>query len=112
VRGAFLGIDVGTTGAKAVLVDAQGRVLASATHDYPLLVPRPGWTEQDPHAWWEATVRSIRDVLGAQDVEVHGVGLTGQMHGLVALDGKGEILRPAILWNDQRTAEELSLIHI
>jgi xylulokinase len=110
VRGAFLGIDVGTTGAKAVLVDVQGRVLASATHDYPLLVPRPGWTEQEPHAWWEATVRSIRDVLRAQDVEVDGVGLTGQMHGLVALDARGEVLRPAILWNDQRTAEEAAWV--
>jgi len=110
VRGVFLGIDVGTTGVKAVLVDAQGRVLASATHDYPLLVPRPGWTEQDPYAWWEATVRSIREVLAGQDAEVEGVGLTGQMHGLVALDGKGEVLRPAILWNDQRTAEEAAWI--
>ncbi|MDR7416873.1 MAG: xylulokinase [Armatimonadota bacterium] len=110
MRGAFLGIDVGTTGAKAVLVDGQGRVLASATHDYPLSVPRPGWSEQEPQAWWEATVLSIRAVLAAQDVQVDGVGLTGQMHGLVALDPKGEVLRPAILWNDQRTAEEVAWI--
>lgn len=106
----FLGIDVGTTGAKAVLVDEEGRVIASSTHDYPLLVPRPGWTEQDPHAWWEATVQSIRDVLAAGGSQVDGVGLTGQMHGLVALDAKGEVVRPAILWNDQRTAEEATWI--
>lgn len=110
MKRAFLGVDVGTTGSKAVLVDVEGRVLASATHDYPLLVPRPGWTEQEPHAWWEATVRSIRTVLAAQDVLVEGVGLTGQMHGLVALDRHGEVLRPAILWNDQRTAEEAAWI--
>lgn len=106
----FLGIDVGTTGAKAVLVDEEGRVMASSTHDYPLLVPRPGWTEQEPHAWWEATVRSIRDVLASGKGQVDGVGLTGQMHGLVALDAKGEVLRPAILWNDQRTADEAAWI--
>lgn len=106
----FLGIDVGTTGAKAVLVDGEGRVVTSSTHPYPLLVPRPGWTEQDPNAWWDAAVQSIRDVLAANRGSVDAVGLTGQMHGLVALDGKGEVLRPAILWNDQRTAEEAEWI--
>ncbi len=107
---ALLGLDVGTTGAKAVLVDPEGRVLAASTHDYPLLVPRPGWTEQDPEAWWEAAVRSIRTVLSQASAEVVAIGLTGQMHGLVALDGQGRVIRPAILWNDQRTAEEAAWI--
>src|SRR3989442_15826468 len=102
----LLGLDIGTTGAKAVLVDPDGRVLAAATTEYPLLMPRPGWTEQHPADWWEGSVASIRAVLGQAAVtggDVAAIGLTGQMHGLVALDGDGTVLRPAILWNDQRT---------
>src|SRR5438093_616054 len=109
----LLGIDVGTTGAKAVLLDSAGQVAAVATTEYPLLTPRPGWTEQDPTTWWEAAVTSIRRVLNEVRVREHhiaAVGLTGQMHGLVPLDGGGSVLRPAILWNDQRTAEECAWI--
>src|SRR5207249_3621944 len=96
-------------GAKAVPLDSAGQVAAVATTEYPLLTPRPGWTEQDPTTWWEAAVTSIRRVLNEVRVREHhiaAVGLTGQMHGLVPLDGGGSVLRPAILWNDQRTAEE------
>ncbi|MGH2403732.1 MAG: xylulokinase, partial [bacterium] len=110
---ALLGLDVGTTGAKAVLIEPGGRVLAVATSDYPLLTPRPGWTEQAPQAWWEASVSTIRAVLAQSGIaadDVAAVGLTGQMHGLVALDRDGAVLRPAILWNDQRTAEECAWI--
>jgi xylulokinase len=103
----FLGVDVGTTGAKALLVDAQGNVKASATHEYPMYHPRPLWAEQDPHDWWEATLKSIEQVA---DGEVEALGLTGQMHGLVLLDGKGEVLRPCIMWNDQRTAAQCAAI--
>ncbi|HEV8339474.1 MAG TPA: xylulokinase [bacterium] len=109
----LLGLDIGTTGAKAVLIDPGGEVLAAATSGYPLLTPRPGWTEQEPARWWEAAVSSIRDALDRAEVrgaDVAGVGLTGQMHGLVPLDARGEVLRPAILWNDQRTAEECAWI--
>lgn len=109
----LLGIDVGTTGAKAVLIDPAGRVLSSATTGYPLLMPRPGWTEQDPAAWWEASIASVRCVLdrpGVRGPQIAAVGLTGQMHGLVPLDGAGRVLRPAILWNDQRTAQECAWI--
>ncbi len=109
----LLGLDIGTTGAKTVLIDPGGTVRASATSEYPLLTPRPGWTEQDPARWWEAAVGSIREALdraGVRGAEVAAVGLTGQMHGLVALDGRGEVLRPAILWNDQRTGEECAWI--
>ena len=104
-----IGIDVGTTGAQAVAVDEDGRVVATASSEYPLLTPRPQWTEQDPARWWDG----VRDVLSsaARDVEVAGhavagVGLTGQMHGSVFLDGAGEVIRPALLWNDQRTAKQ------
>jgi xylulokinase len=109
----LLGLDVGTTGAKAVLVDASGAVRATATREYPLLVPRPGWTEQDPDAWWEASAEAIREALARSagpPAQLAAVGLTGQMHGLVALDAAGRVLRPAILWNDQRTHEECAWI--
>ncbi|MHC4990089.1 MAG: xylulokinase [Planctomycetota bacterium] len=110
----LLGIDVGTGGSKALLIDAEGGVLATATHEYELLTPRPRWTEQRPEDWWNATARSIRAVTEAADVEpgrIAAVGLTGQMHGLVLLDDAGRVLRPAILWNDQRTDAQCREIH-
>ncbi len=109
----LVGLDVGTTGAKAVLIDPSGRVRATLTTEYPLLTPRVGWTEQDPADWWKGSVASIRGVLdqaAMRGTDVAAIGLTGQMHGLVALDGNGGVLRPAILWNDQRTAEESAWI--
>ncbi len=109
----LLGLDIGTTGAKTVLIDQTGRVLAAATSGYPLLTPRPGWTEQEPDRWWDGAAISIREALdqaGVRGADVAAVGLTGQMHGLVPLGGDREVLRPAILWNDQRTAEECAWI--
>ncbi len=103
----LLGIDIGTSGAKALLIDAEGAVIASATEEYPLYTPRPLWAEQDPEDWWRATVGAIRTVLersGVHAEDVAGLGLTGQMHGMVALDADGHVLRPCIMWNDQRTA--------
>jgi xylulokinase len=103
----LLGIDVGTSGAKAVLADANGRVVATATTGYPMATPRPLWAEQNPADWWRASVESVRRVLrDAGSNAVAGVGLTGQMHGLVLLDEAGEVLRPCIMWNDQRTAKQ------
>jgi xylulokinase len=103
----LLGIDVGTTGAKAVLIEPGGAVLAEATTEYAMAVPRPGWAEQNPEDWWQATVVSIKQVLSRADgEEITGIGLTGQMHGLVLLDEAGEVLRPCIMWNDQRTAAQ------
>jgi xylulokinase len=105
----FLGLDISTTGAKALLIDGAGDVVASATNPVSLSTPQPLWSEQDPHDWWEGIVESIRTVLAEADVEgeaIRAVGLTGQMHGLVLLDEEGEVLRPAILWNDQRTGEQ------
>jgi xylulokinase len=109
----LLGIDVGTTGSKALLVDATGAVTASATTEYPMFTPQPLWSEQNPADWWSATVTSIRQVLeqgGVTAEQVAGVGLTGQMHGLVLLDAQGEVLRPCIMWNDQRTAAQCAAI--
>jgi xylulokinase len=107
VVAAVVGIDVGTTGVKAIALSEDGSVLRRAQHDYPLYTPRPGWTEQDPEQWWRATTAAL-DELRLDRID--GIGLTGQMHGLVVLDRHGKILRPAILWNDQRTARECSEI--
>lgn len=101
---ALLGIDVSTTGAKALLISTGGDVIASHTTPLSLSQPHPLWSEQDPRTWWEGVCASIRAVLNAHPTaDVRAVGLTGQMHGLVLLDASGQVLRPAILWNDQRT---------
>ncbi len=105
----LLGIDVGTTGAKTALFDLEGTPLASVTVEWPLYHPRPGWAEQRPEDWWQGTCESIRRALqqAALPAEaVHGIGLSGQMHGAVLLDARGEVLRPAIIWSDQRTAAQ------
>jgi xylulokinase len=99
----LIGVDVGTSGTRALAVTADGELVAEATRPHELLTPRPGWTEQDPHQWWDATQTVLAEV--ARD-DVVGLGLTGQMHGSVFLDGAGEVIRPALLWNDQRTASE------
>jgi xylulokinase len=103
----LLGIDVSTTGVKALLIDDHGQIVASSTTALHLSVPKPLWSEQHPHDWWQAAVTSIKRVLHDTDAaDISAIGLTGQMHGLVLLDEDGEVLRPAILWNDQRCAEE------
>jgi xylulokinase len=103
----FLGLDVSTTGAKALLVDGLGGVVASGAGSYAVSTPHPLWSEQMPTDWWDATCASIHSVLQSRDPsEVEGIGLTGQMHGLVLLDASAKILRPAILWNDQRTGPQ------
>jgi xylulokinase len=102
-----VGIDTSTTATKAVLVDERGTVVGIGVGEYDFEIPRPGWTEQSPSLWWDATVAAIRDVLGSTGVageSVAAIGLTGQMHGLVLLGADDGVLRPAILWNDQRTA--------
>lgn len=105
----FLGVDVGTSGTKTLAMQEDGTILASATEEYPLYSPHPGWSEQNPEDWWQATIKSIRKVLKAGKIkaaDVKGIGLSGQMHGSVFLDKRHEVIRPALLWNDQRTAAE------
>jgi len=105
----LMGIDVSTTGVKALLIAADGRVVGSANTEQPLSTPHPLWSEQDPADWWSGAVSSVRRVLqetGIAGSEVAAVGLTGQMHGLTLLDAGGSVLRPAILWNDQRTGAQ------
>lgn len=108
-----LGIDVSTTATKAVVLDAHGLVRATGSVEYAFETPRPRWSEQDPRLWWDGAVGAIRSAMagaGLRGDDVEAVGLAGQMHGLVALDGAREVLRPAILWNDQRTDAECDLI--
>jgi xylulokinase len=104
----LVGLDVGTTGVKAVALSVGGEVEAVATRGYPLSTPEPGWSEQDPEDWWTAAEAALGEVSAGR--EVAGIGLSGQMHGLVALDASGAVIRPAILWNDQRTAVECAEI--
>jgi xylulokinase len=105
VTEALVGIDVGTSGVKGVAIDGDGTVVASAEAGYPLSTPAPGWAEQDPEEWWRAT-QAVLERLAAVAGPPAGIGLSGQMHGLVALGADGHVLRPAILWNDQRTGAE------
>jgi xylulokinase len=104
----LIGLDVGTSGTKTVLFDENGKAIASVTEEYPLHTPHPGWTEQDPEDWWRATVNTLKAVVtksGVQPEEIKGIGLSGQMHGSVFLDEQNQVVRPAILWNDSRTAD-------
>ena len=102
----LVGLDVGTTGVKALAVSPSGDVLARAEETYQLSTPRPGWSEQDPEDWWQAAQRALARLGG----ETTAIGLSGQMHGLVVLDAADRVLRPAILWNDQRTEAECAEI--
>ena len=109
----FLGIDIGTSGTKTLAMHEDGRILASATVEYPLYSPEPGWSEQDPADWWKASVSSVKKVMKAAKLkaaDVGGIGLSGQMHGSVFLDKSGKVIRRALLWNDQRTAAECAEI--
>jgi xylulokinase len=107
VSAPLVGLDVGTTAVKALAVAAGGEVIARCEVEYPLSTPRPGWAEQDPEDWWRATEQALAG-LGVE--RPAAIGLSGQMHGLVALDASDRVIRPAILWNDQRTAAECAEI--
>ncbi|MGZ4410691.1 MAG: xylulokinase, partial [Gaiellaceae bacterium] len=102
----IVGLDVGTSGVKALAISPSGEILTKAEEEYPLSIPRPGWAEQDPEDWWRASERALAR-LGRRP---SAIGLSGQMHGLVCLDSEGRVLRPAILWNDQRTGAECAEI--
>lgn len=105
----FLGIDLGTSAVKCILVDAQGQVMASHSVEYPLQQPHPGWAEQQPEVWWRSTANGVRQLINHANIrgdQVVGIGLSGQMHGSVFLDAQLNVVRPALLWCDQRTEEE------
>ena len=105
----FIGIDSSTTATKAILIDRRGKILGVASSEYSFETPHPLWSEQSPDLWWQATIESVKKVIQSNGIDpqkIKGIGLTGQMHGLVILDEGGSVLRPAILWNDQRTQKQ------
>ena len=109
----LIGLDIGTSGAKCIIADELGRVAASATLEYPLYTPQPGWAEQNPADWWKAVAEGSKKILSKSGValsDIVGVSLSGQMHGLVALDRDHNVIRPAILWCDQRTQKQCDWI--
>ncbi|MBL9149598.1 MAG: xylulokinase [Phycisphaerae bacterium] len=106
----LLGIDLGTSGTKAALVDDRGAVVASATAEHDVSSPHPGWSEQDPEWWWRSTVAAVRAATSSVQGDVVGIGLSGQMHGLVMVARDGRVLRPCILWNDQRSAPQCAKV--
>jgi len=100
----YIGIDIGTSSVKALLIDSSGRVIKTSVPEYSFQTPKPLWAESDPLDWWEATQQAIKELLlKVHSSEIAGIGLTGQMHGMVALNKEGSVLRPCIMWNDQRS---------
>src|SRR5579863_1299056 len=110
----LMGIDVGTTGTRAVIVRPDGSVAVAATGDHePMRMPQPGWAEQDPGDWWEATVHAVRAALSAARLtgaDITAIGLSGQMHGVVLLDKANAVLHPALIWCDQRSQAQCDWI--
>ena len=108
----FIGIDLGTSAVKLLLVDAAGKICSTVSRDYPLFFPHPGWSEQNPEDWWTAVQDGLKELTAGIDVnDVAGIGCGGQMHGLVILDGNDNVIRPAILWNDGRTYKEVEYLN-
>lgn len=110
----LIGFDIGTTSTRCILVDQAGKLIASATKEYPMDTPKPGWAEQHPDSWWEASMDTVRTVLKESKVvpsKIAAIGLSGQMHGSVFLDKVGKVIRPALLWCDQRTADQCQTIY-
>ena len=108
----YIGVDLGTSSVKLLLVDEKGKIINSVTRDYPLMFPQPGWSEQDPNEWWSAVVGGLVTLTENVDKsQIKGIGCGGQMHGLVVLDENDEVIRPAILWNDGRTAKEVEYLN-
>ena len=108
----YIGVDLGTSAVKLLLMQADGTIENIVSKEYPLSFPQPGWSEQNPKDWWEACVSGIRELTGNADKsQIAGISFGGQMHGLVVLDDKDEVIRPAILWNDGRTAEETDYLN-
>lgn len=108
----FIGIDLGTSACKLLLVGEDGTIQNEVTKEYPLSFPHPGWAEQRPEEWWDAVVTGVPELLRGFDAnDVAGIGSGGQMHGLVALDEHDHVIRPAILWNDGRTFKEVEYLN-
>jgi len=110
----LLGLDIGTSGVKALLVSPEGKIISSKTESYPLATPHSGWAEQSPDDWWESTVKVIRETVSNNPIDsnqIKGISLSGQMHSSIFLDRQMEVIRPAILWSDTRTSEQCQEIY-
>lgn len=108
----FIGIDLGTTSVKVIAMDHSGNIIKSINREYPIFFPRPLWSEQNPEDWWRETIDGLKELLDRIDPkQVKSIGLAGQMHGLVMLDKNDEVIRPAILWNDQRTQKQCEFLN-
>ena len=110
----LMGLDIGTSGVKAILISVKGEILATNTRSYPLDTPQSGWAEQDPDDWWQATKKVIDDVLTESEIKadnLQGISFSGQMHSSVFLDENMEVIRPAILWSDTRTSKQCQEIY-
>ncbi len=110
---AYLGLDLGTTGVRALLIDRMGAVLGSATAEHPLYSPAPGWMEQNPEDWWSSTCQAVRAALrqtGIDAADIQAIAVSGQMHGATLVDADGTVVRPCILWNDQRSVSQCAEI--
>lgn len=108
----YIGIDLGTSAVKLLLMDAEGKVEKIVSKEYPLMFPKPGWAEQNPIDWWKQSVIGLKELTAEIDKsEIGGISFGGQMHGLVILDEKDQVIRPAILWNDGRTTEETDFLN-
>ena len=108
----YIGVDLGTSAVKLLLMDQEGQVVNIVSREYPLSFPHPGWSEQNPEDWWEQSKEGIKELISKIDAtEVAGISFGGQMHGLVILDEKDQVIRPAILWNDGRTTKETDYLN-
>lgn len=108
----YIGIDLGTSGVKLLLLTKDGKVIKTVTKGYELLIPQPGWTEQDPNKWFEATISGLVDIVKGYENDIKAIGFSGQMHGMVLLDKSDSVIRNAILWNDQRTTNEVDYLNL
>lgn len=108
----YIGVDLGTSAVKLLLMDEKGGIVNIVSREYPLYFPNPGWSEQNPQDWYEQTMEGIKELTASCDkTQVAGISFGGQMHGLVILDKEDRVIRPAILWNDGRTAEETDYLN-
>jgi len=110
----LIGMDIGTSSTRAIIIDETGKLIASATSDYPMITPKPGWAEQNPEDWWKASIKVIREVIEKSKIspeDIACIGPSGQMHGSVFVNKDGQVLRPALLWCDQRTQKQCDEIY-
>ena len=108
----FIGVDLGTSAVKLLLMDENGKICKIVSREYPLYFPHPGWSEQNPEDWFAQSMEGIRELTADCDKsQVQGISFGGQMHGLVALDDQDQVIRPAILWNDGRTGKQTDYLN-